>query len=324
MESKRYRREAFGIVAALALGTLSAVAYSQAYPSKPVRLIIPFGPGSTDVLGRAYALRAALGQPLVVENVPGANGVIGLVRAAKSPPDGYTISIGASATLVVGPHTNKNIPYDPLKDFVPIALLSKVPSVVSVNATSPVKSIDELMATAKANPGKLNFATSGPGSMGHLIGEMLKASKGVDFVHVPYKGSAASMNALLAGDVQFTIGALVEPMPLIRAGRLRALAVSGKQRSPLAPNIPALAELGYPVLGPSWFGMVAPAGTPSAIVQRLAAEVQRIASLEEMQRFLGEQGAEPGNAGPEAFRELIASELARYGKVVRESGATFN
>jgi tripartite-type tricarboxylate transporter receptor subunit TctC len=297
---------------------------AQSYPARPVRLIIPFGPGTTDVLGRAYALRFALGQPLVVENVPGATGVVGLVRAAKAAPDGYTIAVGASATLVVAPHTNRQLPYDPLKDFAPIALLSRGPSVVAVNAAGSIKSLDELIALAKANPGRVNFASSGPGSLGHLIGEMLRLAAGIDIVHIPYKGSGGGLNALLAGDIQFTIGALVEPMPLTRAGRLRALALSQTRRSPLAPNVPTLAELGYPVLGPAWFGLVAPAGTPAPLVQRIAAEIARINSLDEMKRFLEEQGSEPGDAGPEAFKDLIAAEYVRYGRVIRESGASFN
>lgn len=311
-------------IAALAIAMLSAPAWSQAYPAKPIRLIIPFGPGSTDILGRAYASRSTLGQPLVVENVAGAGGAIGLSRAAKSTPDGYTISIGASATLVVAPHTNPDLPYNPLKDFVPIALLSRVPSVITVNAAGSVKSLQELVLFAKSNPGKLNFTSSGTGSLGHLTGEMLRMAAGIDIVHVPYKGSAASLNALLAGDIHFAIGALVEPMALIRAGRLRPLAVSHGQRSPLAPDIPSLAELGYPVLGPAWFGLVAPAGTPPAIVQGLAKEIQRLNALEAMKRFLTNQGAEPGDLGPEAFREFIAAEYARYGRVVRDSGAKFN
>lgn len=307
----------------LALGifaVLPSAALCQAYPSRPVRLIIPFGPGSTDVLGRAYAVRAALGQPLVVENVPGANGAIGLTRTANSAPDGYTIAIGATATLAVAPHTNRKLAYHPLKDFVPIALLSRVPSAVVVNAASPVTSLADLISLAKANPGKLNFASSGSGSTGHLLGEMLRVAAGIEVVHVPYKGSAASLTALLAGEVQFAIGAIVEPMPLIRAGRLRALGVPDSHRSPYAPNIPTLRELGYAVEGVAWFGLIAPAGTPAAIVQRLAAEVQRIHSLEEMKRFLAEQGAEPGNMGPEAFKELIAAEYARYERVIRETG----
>ncbi len=147
---------------------------------------------------------------------------------------------------------------------------------------------------------------------------------GIEIMHIPYKGSGGGINALLAGDIQFTIGALVEPLPLIRAGRLRALAVSQAQRSPLVPNVPSLAELGYPVLGPAWFGLVAPAGTPGPIVQRLAAEVQRINSLDEVKRFLADQGSEPGNLGPEAYKQLIAAEIARYGRVIRDSGAVFN
>lgn len=308
------------LISSSAAGIFPAAAQAQSYPARPIRLIIPFGPGSTDVLGRAYALRAALGQPLVVENVPGANGAIGLTRAANAAPDGYTIAIGATATLAVAPHTNRQLSYHPLKDFAPIALLSRVPPVLAVNAAGAVHSLGDLIALAKANPGKINFASSGPGSTGHLLGEMLRQAAGIDVVHVPYKGSAASLTALLAGEVQFAIGAIIEPMPLIRAGRLRALGIADSHRSPLAPAIPTLRELGYAVEGVAWFGLVAPAGTPAPIVQRLAAEVERIGSLDEMRRFLAEQGAEPGNLGPRAFGELIAAEYSRYERIIRATG----
>lgn len=297
-----------------------SIAVAQSYPVKPVRLIIPFGPGSTDVLGRAYALRTALGQPLVVENMPGANGAIGLARAAKAAPDGYTIAIGATATLAVAPHTNPGLPYDALKDFTPIAVLTRVPSVIVVSANSPAKSLPELVAFAKAHPGKLNYASSGPGSTAHLNGEMLRLAAGIDMVHVPYKGSAASLTALIAGEVQIAFGAIVEPMPLIRSGRVRALAILYPQRSPLAPDIPTARELGYPLESATWFGLIAPAGTPAAITQRLAQEVQRINALDDMKRFLTEQAADPGDMGPEQFKELIATDYARYQQVVRQTG----
>ena len=292
----------------------------QSYPVKPVRLIIPFGPGSSDVLGRAYSVRAALGQPLVAENIPGANGAIGLARTAKAAADGYVISIGATATLAVAPHTNQALPYDAFKDFTPIAVLTRVPSVITVNASSPATSLTELVALAKANPGKFNYSSSGLGSTAHLHGEMLRTAAGIDMVHVPYKGSAAAMTALIAGEVQLAFGAIVEPMAHIRNGRVRALAVLYPQRSPLIPAIPTAREQGFALEAATWFGLIAPAGTPAAIVQRLAQEVQRINALDDMKRFLTEQASEPGNMGPEQFGELIAADYARYQQIVRRIG----
>ena len=297
-------------------------ARAQEYPAKPVRLIVPFPAGSTDIFARAFAQRAALGQPVVVENVPGANGAIGLTRTARSAPDGYTLSIGATTTLVVSPHINLKLSYDPLRDFVPIAMLARIPSVLVINASVPAKSIAELVALAKENPGKLNFGSIGTGSTGHMLGEMLRRAAGIDIVHVPYKGNAPGVTALLAGEVQlFFFPAFVDAMQHLRSGRLRALGVADSHRSPVAPEVATLPQLGYPrLVAPAWYALLAPAGTPNAVVQRLAAEVQRVYSLDAMKRFLADQGAESGQMAPEEIREFMAAEYARYGRMVRETG----
>ena len=311
------------ILAALALASppTGAAVRAQDYPAKPIRLIVSFPAGSSDVLGRAFAQYATLGQPLVVENVSGANGAIGLTRVAKSAPDGYTIALGATTNLAVSPHLNSKLPYDPLKDFEPIALFARVPIVLVVNAAVPARSVDELVAFARAHPGKLNYGSIGTGSTGHLLGEMLRRQAGIDAVHVPYKGIALGITGLLAGDVQyFFFPVFVDAAAQVRSGALRPLALVDSRRSPVAPDLPTLPELGYPLEAAAWFALIAPAGTPEAIVQRLAREVRRVLSLDAMKRFLEGRGIEAGDLGPEELKAYIASEHARYGRMVRETG----
>ena len=309
------------MLAALALASLLTTVSGQDYPAKPIRLIVSFPAGTSDVLGRAFAQYATLGQPVVVENVSGANGAIGLGRVAKSAPDGYTVALGATTNLAVSPHLNSHLPYDPLKDFEPIALFARVPIVLVVGGAVPARSVDELVALARAHPGKLNYGSIGIGSTGHLLGEMLRRQAGIDVVHVPFKGIALGITALLAGDVQFIFfPVFVDAAAQVRAGALRPLAVVDSRRSPVAPELPALPELGYPLEAAAWFALVAPAGTPEAIVQRLAQEVRRVLSLDAMKRFLESRGIEAGDLGPEELKAYIASEHARYGRMVRETG----
>jgi len=315
------------MLAALALASpptgaaLSADLVAQDYPARPIRLIVSFPAGSSDVLGRAFAQHADLGQPVVVENVPGANGAIGLTRLAKAAPDGHTIALAATTNLAVSPHLNSKLPYDPLKDFAPIALLARVPIVLVVGAAVPARSVDELVALARAHPGKLNYGSIGTGSTGHLLGEMLRRQAGIDVVHVPYKGIALGITALLAGDVQFFFfPVFVDAAGQVRSGALRPLALVDSHRSPVAPDLPTLPELGYPLEAAAWFALIAPAGTPEAIVQRLAGEVRRVLALEPMKRFLDDHGMEAGDLGPEALKAYIVSEYARYGRMVRETG----
>src|SRR6266704_1952373 len=254
-----------------ASAALSAELTAQDYPARPVRLIVSFPAGRSDVLGRAFAQHATLGQPVVVENVPGANGAIGLTRLAKSAPDGHTVALGATTNLAVSPHLNSKLPYDPLKDFAPIALLARVPIVLVVNAAVPARSVAELVALARAHPGELNYGSIGTGSTGHLLGEMLRRRAGIDIVHVPYKGAAPGVTALLAGEVQFLFfPVFVDARALVRSGALRPLALVDSRRSVVAPDLPTLPELGYPLEAAAWFALIAPAGPPEAIVQRFA------------------------------------------------------
>ena len=303
-----------------ALGIMSIAAQAQGYPGKPIRMIVPFTPGTTDTLARSYALRAQLGQPVVVENVPGASGAIGYSRVAKSVPDGYTITIGSTGTFAVSPSFNPKIGYEPLKDFAPIGMFARLPIVLVATPTAPFTGVSDLIAYAKANPGKLNYASVSPGTTSHILGEMLKLATRTDIVHVPYKGGSPAIAAMLGGEVQLLFSSLIEAIPFINAGKMRALGMADAKRAVALPNVPTLTELGLPLDTPIWYGIFAPAGTPPAVVQRLAADVSRVAALEEMKQFLAGQGAEPANLGPDAFRELVASELAKYGKVIREAG----
>ena len=310
----------------IALGAAVPDAAAQDYPAKPIRLIVPFAAGgSADILGRVFAQRAALGQPIVVEDVPGATGAIGLTRAAKSAPDGYTLSTGATSTFVISPHINTKLSYDPIKDFVPVAILGMITSVLVVNGNVPVNSVSELVTLAKANPGKLNYASLGTGSSHHLHGEQLRRAADIDIVHVPYKGSPQALTALLAGEVQlFFFPAFVDAISHLQSGRLRALAVADSRRSPAAPDVPTLSELGYPIEAPTWHILVAPAGTPSAIVQRLAAEAERVTSLEEVKQILAKQGVEPRIMAPDALRKYVIEQFASYGRIIREIGIKTN
>src|SRR5260221_2659628 len=262
-----------------------------------------------------------LAEPVVVDSVSVATGAIVLTRVPKSAPDGYTLAIGATTNLAIGPHLNSHLPYDPLKDFTPIALLARVPIVLVVNGAVPAKSVAELVALARAHPGKLNYGSIGTGSTTHLLGEMLRRSAGIDVVHVPYKGIQQGVTALLAGDVQFIFfPVFVDARAHVRSGALRPLALVDSRRSPVAPDLPTLPELGYPIEAAAWFALIAPAGTPETIVQRLARGMHRVLSAQAARPFLDDHGMEAGDLGPEVVKAYIASEHARYGRMVRETG----
>ena len=304
------------------LGAAVCETAAQDYPTKPIRLLVPFAAGgSADILGRIFAQRAALGQPIVVENLPGATGAIGLTRGAQSAPDGYTLSTGATSTFVISPHINSKLTYDPIRDFEPIAVLGTITSVLVVNSNLPARTVSELVTLAKANPGKLNYASLGTGSSHHLGAEQFRRNTGIDIVHVPYKGNPQALNALLAGEVHlFSFPVFVDGISHLHSGRLRALAVADSRRSQAAPDIPTFAELGYPIERPAWHILVAPAATPNAIVQRLAAEVQRIFSLDDVKQMIAKIGVESRNMTPEALRKYIADQYASYGRLIQEIG----
>jgi len=287
--------------------------------------VVPFpAGGSLDVVARAIGsqLSEAWGQAIIVDNRPGAGGNIGAEMVARSAPDGYTILEGALSTHAVNVSLYRGLPYDPVRDFAPITLVAVTPNVLVLNSSFPVRSVSELIVYAKAHPGALAFGSGSNGSAGHLAGELFKAQTGIDMVHIPYKGAAPAMQALLAGDTQLMFDNLANAMPQLKAGRLKALAVTTARRSVLAPELPTLSESGLPGFDIyTWWGFLAPAGTAKAIIARWNREVTRILETPQMKVFFAQQGAEPAASTPEQFAALIKSETAKYAKIVKDSGA---
>jgi len=304
---------------------LPAAASAQAYPSKPIKLVVPFPPGGPlDLAGRAIAdhLAKAWGQPVVVDNKPGAGGNIGADLVAKSAPDGYTIVMGALSTHAVNPHLFAKMPYDALKDFAPVTLVATTPNVLVLNPAVKANDVKELIALAKASPGKLSFASGSNGSAGHLSGELFKTLAGIDIVHVPYKGGAPAMQDLLGGQVQFMFDNLANSTAQLKAGKLKALAVTTAKRSSLAPELPTMAEAGVPGFDIStWYGIMAPAGTPPDVVRKLNGEIVKFLGSDEAKEKLKAQGAEPAPMTPEQFDAFIRAEWTKYAKIVKDSGA---
>jgi len=311
------------IAASLASG--HALAQAPAYPSKPIRLVVPFPPGgATDILAREVGqkLTEAWGQSVIVDNRPGAGGNIGAELVAKAAPDGYTLLMGTVGTHAINASLYAKLPYDHIKDFAPVILVAGVPNVLVVNPALPVGTVGELIAYAKANPGKLNFASSGNGTSIHLSGELFKVMAGVDMTHVPYKGSAPAVQDLIAGQVQLMFDNLPPSLPQIKAGKLRALAVTSATRAAALPDVPTMAESGLPGFeASSWFGILAPAGTPSTIVAKLNAEVAKWLATPEAKEKLSKQGANAAGGSPDDFARHIAAETTKWAKVVKDSGA---
>jgi len=312
------------LLAAAALAA-PAVAGAQAYPSRPVKLVVPFPPGgSLDITGRLIAQRLTdmWGQAVVVENKPGAGGNIGADFVAKAAPDGYTILLGALSTHAVNPNLYAKMPYDAVRDFAPITLIATTPNVLVVNAATPVGNVREFIAWTKANPGKLAFGSGSNGSAGHLAGELYKVDTGTDAVHIPFKGGAPATQALLAGDTQFMFDNLANAMAQVKAGKLKALAVTTAERSTLVPELPTMAEAGLSGFDIStWYGLFAPAGTPAAIIAKWNADVTRILNTPDVRAKLMADGAEPAPDTPEQFAQMIARELAKYARIIKASGA---
>ena len=310
---------------AFVLGILPADALAQSYPSRPVRLVVPFpAGGTTDILARAMAekLSGALGQQFVVDNRPGAGGNIGSDIVAKSPPDGYTLLMGTVGTHAINPSLYPKMPYDHVKDFVPVVLVAGVPNVLVVNPTVPAKTVAELIALAKEKPGTINFASSGNGTSIHLSGELFKLLAGVQIAHVPYKGSAPALTDLIGGRVQIMFDNLPSALPHIKGGKLRALAVTSSKRAPALPDLPTIAESGVAGFeASSWFGILAPAATPRDIVQRINAEANKALHAPDMREKLLAQGAEAVGNSPEFFADYIRTETVKWAKVVKDSGA---
>jgi tripartite-type tricarboxylate transporter receptor subunit TctC len=315
------RRTILRALAALALA--AAPAFAQDYPAKPIKLIVPFPPaGGTDVLSRAIAQSLANNTKwlIVIDNKPGAGGNIGLDFAAKSPPDGYTIAMGQTANLAVNPALYSSMPFDPLKDFAPIALLSSQPLILVVDAKSPYRTLQDLVDAAKKDPGKVNMASSSNGTIGHIGGELFQRRAGIRMTHVPYKGAGPAVTDLMGGSVDCFFGNTQAVGGLVTAGRLRALAVTSPRRLGNFPTVATVAEQGYPGFeAATWSGLVAPAGTPQAIVDRLNAEANKALATTEMKAKLYEDGSTPLGGTAKQFAEFIRTEHAKWGAAVREA-----
>ena len=300
-------------------------AHAQGYPDKPIRMIVPFAAaGIIDIVARAVGERlgGSLGQPVVVDNRGGASGVIGVEIAARAAPDGYTLLTGHIGTHAINASLYPKLRYDPINDFAPITLAAMFPLGLFVHPAVPAQSVAELIALAKSKPGRVDYASAGSGSPTHMAGEMLKAMASVDIVHVPYKGNAAALNDLMGGRVHMFFSNLVTAMPHARSGRLRAIAVSTATRSQQAPELPTIAESGVPGYDmTNWLGMFAPAATPRAIVLRLNRDIAAVLNAPEMQERFRAQGVDLLSSTPEAFAAFIRAELAKWRKVVKESGA---
>jgi tripartite-type tricarboxylate transporter receptor subunit TctC len=312
------------ILGAAALCVAGAAA-AQTWPSKPVRMIVPFPPGgAVDILGRAVAqkLGDSLGQGIVIDNRAGAGGAVGSEAAAKSPPDGYTLLMGSTSTISIIPALVSKPTYDPSRDFVPVSQVAFVPHIVVASTSLAASNLREFIAYAKANPGRLNYASAGNGTPHHIAGEMFKQLAGVDLVHVPYKGTAPAVNDLLAGQVSFMSVEILAALPHVRAGKLRALGVASGTRAEVAPEVPTVAEAGLPGFEvTAWYGVLAPAGTPAPILQRVASEIAKAVAQPDFRERLAGMGGSPVGSGPEEFARFLRTENARWADAVRASGA---
>src|SRR5262245_37392809 len=313
------------VIALLALASGSA--WPQAYPAKPIHIIAPFpAGGGYDFLARLVGaeMSKTFGQPVIVENKAGANGNIGTDAAAKSSPDGYTLLMGGNSPLSLNVGLYPKLPYDPLRDFEPIARVATQPNLFAANPKVPVKSVAELVQYAKAHPGKLTYASNGNGSPQHLAAEQLKRMAGIDMVHVPYKGAAPTAAALLAGEVSVAVNIILLPLPHVQSGKVHGLAVSHAKRAPLTPDPPTMTDLGYPIDIDTWYGLVAPAGTPREVIAKVNAEAVRILNLADLREKTRSQGIELGGSTPEEFGAFLRADIAKWTKAIREMNITID
>jgi tripartite-type tricarboxylate transporter receptor subunit TctC len=310
------------IAAALTAGG----ALAQQYPSKPIRLIVPFTPGgSTDIVARiaGQKLGEALGAQVLIDNRPGAGGNIGVELAAKSAPDGYTLVMGHIGTFAVNPALYARLPYDPIRDFAPISLVAMVPNMLVVHPSLPVKSVKELIALSRSRPEQLNYGSSGAGGTPYLAVEYFKLMAKVDIVHIPYKGAAPMIIDLIGGQLSLTITGIPPLLPHVKAGKLKALAVATSKRLPLLPELPTIAEAALPGYeATSWYGVLAPAATPKEIITRLNTEIVKAIARPDVAERLSGEGAEPATSTPERFGAFIKSEIVRWGRVIKAAGVT--
>ena len=307
------------------LAAAPAAIAQAAYPTKTITVIVPFpAGGTTDILARIVAqyMSTALGQAVIVDNRAGAGGNIGGQTAARAPADGYTLFMGTVGTHAINASLYKKMPFDPIKDFAPLTRVAMVPNLLVANPSQPFKTVPELIAYAKANPGKVTYGSSGNGSSIHLSGELFKSMTKVDMTHVPYKGSAPAVSDLLGGQIAVMFDNMPSALPHVKSGKLRAIAVTSAKRSPELPNVPTVGESVPGYEATSWFGMFAPAGTPPDIVAKLNAVIVKALADPEVRKKISEQGAEPYPETPKEFAAFIQKESAKWGKVVRDSGAS--
>jgi len=314
------------LVAAAALATLATTSFAQVWPARPIRLVVPFPPGGgTDAAARLIGskLTSQAGWTVVVDNKPGGGGNLGLDAVAKAPPDGYTIGLGQAANLAINPALYSKMPFDPLTDFVPITSVASQPVVLVVNATSPMKTLKDVVAASKDKPESLRIGLAGNGTVGHLAGEMLQRRAGFKMLNVPYKGAAPAMTDLLGNHVELNFASPPPAIPQLATGKVRALAVSSAQRVRNVPelvDVPTVSELGYPGFEAiNWTGLVAPAGTPESVVDRINAEVQKALMDPEVQSKLAAEGSTPMGGTPKQFSDYIRAEHQKWGALIREA-----
>ena len=314
------------LLSALLLFLACFAAHAQAWPSKPLRMVVAYPPGGgIDVMARQIAekLTAAWGQPVVVENKPGANTIVATDAVAKSAADGHTILMTTDATFSINPHLYAKLPFDTQRDFIPVTMLVLLQQLLVAHPSLPANTLPELISLAKAKPGSINYASYGSGSQPHLSGEMLKNKAGIDLVHVPYKGISLAVPAVMAGEVQLTFAGIATSMPQLKAGRIKPIAIGGAQRSPLLPQVPTFTELGYPeVETHAWFGLFLPAGSPREAVTRIHQDTLKIVMDPEFrQKQLVEKGYDPVGSSPEQFAAYIRKDSESRGRAVKISGA---
>jgi tripartite-type tricarboxylate transporter receptor subunit TctC len=318
-------------IAALAAAALSSLVLAthtfaaDAYPSKPVKIVVPFAAGGgVDVLTRVLAdkLGPELGTHVIVEDIPGAGGNLGSGQVARAAPDGYTLLMATTGTHTINPGLYKQMPFDAVKDFAPITVIASVPNLLVVNPQVPAKDLKELIALAKSKPGKLNFASFGYGTSNHLSGELFKSEAGIDVAHVPYKNAPQAVLDIVSGEVTFAFVNAPLALPQVRAGKLRALAVTGARRSPAAPEFPTMAEAGLPnFVVESWYGLMAPAGTPGPVLRKIRDATLKVLDTPEAKAAFAKQGADVETSTPTEFAKMIGTEKARWAEVIRKSGA---
>jgi len=316
----------FSVLAAMGLLYGTAVRAQDNFPSKPIRIIVPVVPGgASDMLARLVGqkISESFGQPVIVENRPGAAGIVGASAGAKAAPDGYTLTLASAGFMAVNPSLYANLPYDPVKDFAPVSLLVKAPLLFVVNPKVAASSVGEFIKLAKSSPGKFSIGNGGAGSAQHLGGEQFTSTAGIRATHVPYKGSAPATTDLLGGVIDAQLDNMVTLLPYVKAGTLRALAVSSSKRSPLLPDVPTIAEAALPGFDAgTWYGIVAPAGTPKDVLDRLNHELHRVLALPEVQDKLNAQGLEPTGNTQAEFAAMIRADIAKYAKIIKAAGVT--